>query len=412
MKNVYDIKLEKSLDFILPLEHKIKEQDCERGSVLIVVHLHYLETVDEYIKYIDHIPDEMDLIFTISDECVRQRLQEIKTKSKKKDKILEKRNRGRDISSFLVTCRREILKHEYICFLHDKKEKGILQKADTEKWIRSLWENMIGSSAYIDNVLYTFNKNPQLGLLVPPFPVSENFSFSLYTDAWQGDFEVTRNLANEMNLQCELDSSKQPITLGTVFWAKVSALKKLFEIEWKYEDFPEEPLENDGTISHAIERILAYVAQDLGFETGWVMTDRYAGEEFEYTQMVLRKSFERLTKSLDIRNISELDHYEKRIERLSQFANTYDCLYIYGAGIRGKRYLSLLKMIQKKPAAFLVSDRCNNPTNIYEIPVYSISEIDLDENSGIIVGVSEQYQEEILSNIKKKNRQFCNIYID
>lgn len=412
MNNVYDIKSAKKLNFILPLECNMKEDILRGSSVLIVVHLHYLDTIDFYMEYINNIPDEIKLIITASNDCVKKRLQEIKVSKKKKYKIVEKRNRGRDISSFLVACRKDILKYDYICFLHDKKEKGDLQKSDTLKWIRSLWENMIGSKAYINNVLYTLHKNPRLGLLVPPFPISENFSFSLYTDAWQKDFIVTKNLANDMNLQCELDSSKQPITLGTVFWAKVAALKKLFEIEWKYEDFPEEPLNDDGTISHAVERILAYVAQDAGFETGWVMTDRYAAEEFEYTQIVLRKAFQRLNESLDIRNLSELENYEERIEKLLRFINMHECLYIYGAGIRGKRVLSLLKSLQKEPNAFLVSDKSSDLKNIDGIPVYSLSDIELDKECGIIVGVGKKYQDEILFNIRKKNQQFRNIYVD
>lgn len=302
------------------------------------------------------------------------------------------------------------MKYEYVCFLHDKKEKEDFLKEDIAKWIRSLWENMIGSKEYINNILYTFHMNSQLGLLIPPFPFSEHFTFSIYTNPWQEDFFVTRDLANQMNLKCEIDHMRQPVTLGTAFWARVSALKKLFEREWRYEDFPDEPMDNDGTISHAIERILAYVAQDAEFETHWVLTDKYAAEEFDYMQMLLRKSFERLNQSLDIRNVFELNNYELRTEKLLSFIDRFERFYIYGAGVRGKRYCSFLKKFQKKPAGFLVSDKSKNANSVNGVPVYSLSEIELDEKCGIIIGVSEKYQDEILLRLKKK-RSIFPIYI-
>ena len=59
------------------------------------------------------------------------------------------------------------------------------------------------------------------------------------------------------------------MAVGTVYWSRVDALRKLFEYEWKYEDFDMEPLAEDGTLSHAIERILEFVARDAGYESKW-----------------------------------------------------------------------------------------------------------------------------------------------
>ena len=412
MKNVYDIKYEKGLDFILPLYQKL-ETDVnylENSKILIVMHLHYSDTVKDYLKFIDEIPGNIDLIFTVANEQVKKKLRDTEFYNKKRHKIIEKENRGRDISAFLVACRKEILKYDYFCFLHDKKEKSVESKDDIRKWALGLWNNMIGSKTYINNVLSVFYRNPKLGLLVPPFPIS-NCVAHFFADTWGEDFSLVEDLAEKMNLNCDLDDKKQPITLGTVFWTKVPALKKLLEIEWKYDDFDEEPLKNDGTLSHAIERVLAYVAQDAGFETGWVMTDRYAGEEIEYMQMVLRKAFERLNKSLDIRNILELEKYEERTKKFIPFIHKYKKIYIYGAGIRGERYYSYLEKMKRQPTAFIVSDKGEEEKAIHDIPVYNISEVELDENCGIIIGVSEKYQQEILLNIKNKNQFFNNIFI-
>ena len=67
--------------------------------------------------------------------------------------------------------------------------------------------------------------------------------------------------------------------------------------------------------------------------------------------------------------------------------------------------------MKRQPTAFIVSDKGEEEKAIHDIPVYNISEVELDENCGIIIGVSEKYQQEILLNIKNKNQFFNNIFI-
>lgn len=63
---------------------------------------------------------------------------------------------------------------------------------------------------------------------------------------------------------------------GSVFWFRVKALAPLFDHGWKHEDFPPEPLPQDGTISHAIERIYPFVAQGAGYYPAQAMSVDYA----------------------------------------------------------------------------------------------------------------------------------------
>lgn len=413
MKNVYDIKAEKNMNYILSTSYSEHEYTylARKKKILIIIHLHYIDTVKDYLRFVESIPDYMDIIFTVSDKTVKKILQNTDFINRKGNcKVVEKQNRGRDISAILVTCRKDILEYDYICFLHDKKEKKSQDKNDIKGWIQCLWENMIGSRNYIENVVALFLKNPELGLLVPPFPVSEHFAI-LYTDVWGGNYFLTKELADNMGLDCDLRIEKQPITLGTVFWAKVSALKKLFEMDWQYESFDEEPLKNDGTISHAIERVFAYVAQDAGFNAGWVMTERYAGELLGYMQRILEKAFYRLDTSLGILKISELESFEERLKELLDFVENYKQFYIFGAGKLGRCCFSMLKSKMKAPVAFLVSESGQNCETIEGIPVCALLDRRITRESGIIVAVGDRYKEEVLTLIKKYNPNFHNIYI-
>ncbi len=404
MENVYDIKEKNKLNYILPVRHEIG--NIRRGlKTVVIVHLYYTDTVSKYLEYIKLIPNDMDIIITISNRELKDILYKAEVCKTKKCTIIEKKNRGRDISALVVACRERIKNYDYICFIHDKKEKSSELKEDIAEWTRCLWENVIGSSEYINNILTTFYNNKSLGLLVPPIPMSKKFSF--YISTWSNNFQKTKELAERMNLVSNLDIHKPPITLGTVFWAKTLALKKLFDIKWKYEDFDEEPLKDNGTLSHAIERILAYVAQDAGYETGWVMTDKYAGERIEYMQRLLQKSFKQLNTVLDVYSEAELDNADK----LTEFVDNHDKCYIFGAGICGIKCFQFLKSLKIYPAGFLVSHIENDPEDIEGVPVYSLEQVQLDKNIGLIVGVGKRSQDEVLRVIEKMYPGYEEIYL-
>ena len=50
-----------------------------------------------------------------------------------------------------------------------------------------------------------------------------------------------------------------------MFWARPQALRVLFDQQWSWEHYPEEPLPYDGTRLHALERLLPFVVKHHGF---------------------------------------------------------------------------------------------------------------------------------------------------
>ena len=64
--------------------------------------------------------------------------------------------------------------------------------------------------------------------------------------------------------------------LGTMFWFRVEAMKRLLNFGWKYSDFPQEPNKTDGTLLHAVERVYPFVVQAAGFYPALLMSDVFA----------------------------------------------------------------------------------------------------------------------------------------
>jgi len=52
-----------------------------------------------------------------------------------------------------------------------------------------------------------------------------------------------------------------------MFWDQTQALNPLADLTLRWEGYPEEPLPHDGSMLYAIERILLFVAESVGFRT-------------------------------------------------------------------------------------------------------------------------------------------------
>lgn len=408
MKNIFEIKDKPQNTYILSKEH------AEQGYIfavncVVVIHLYYADTIENYIGYIKNIPDEIDVIITYTDQDTMNLVKEGIGPVKKNCKFVYKKNRGRDISALLVACRDEILKYDYVCFIHDKKEKTLTKKKDTEDWNYLLWENTLASKEYIYNVILTFHKNPNLGCLTPPIHLSDRCGH-LYLDEWGENREHILKLLARLCVNSNIVWEESPITLGTVFWAKVDALKKLLNIEWKYEDFDEEPLRDDGTISHAIERILALVAQDAGYDTAWIMTDLYASQYIEMMKVSLKKTYDVLNENYGITTLVELDAFNLEGQQLKAFCDMHQETYVYGKGVYATKCFKILKSVGAVINGFIVSEKKCTDESFFGYPVLQKEEIRFRKEMGIIVAVGAKYQEEILSNLhmlKIKESDIC-----
>ena len=401
MENVLDVKKKKSLNFILPSAYQLNSKTYTGCKGVIIIHLHYIEKIDFCFKYIQNIPLLFDVFITSSNNEIIERLTSMSAESERKYFIIKKENRGRDISSFLVAMREKVLEYDFVCFTHDKKEKTEGTKEDTNAFVYNIWENMLSSEEYIFNILKTFYENPHLGVLLPPEILTLNTPVA-YRNTWDLNFDILRQLADELHLNCDLDREKKPISVGTAFWARTAALKPLFEKKWSYEDFPEEPLAGDGTISHAIERCFAYVAQSEGYDTGIVMCDRYAGSRLDLLQEMGSKLYEMTKDIFDTDDLNYILKYEKVQGGIKKFTTGVKTIYIYGTGVMANRCYCVLKAMDIFPDAFVVTHKEKGQTVFHNLPVREITDIELNNDDvGIILGAG---QENSLSMMKEISR--------
>lgn len=401
MKNVYDIRKEEQLQFVLSAKHtSFIPNPQQLQSIAIVVHLYYEEKVKLYSQYLNSIPETIMLyIFSSKEETLREAKKYLYHKN---TIYLKKENRGRDLSAFLVAFRPYLDLYDLICFIHDKKEQTPWVKQDVDKWNENLWENMVASTPYIYNILDLFENRPELGVLFPPEPIGK-YRSAWFRASWMEDFDNCIKLAQKMELSADLNVKKPPIALGSVFWARKAVLGKLFQMNWEYEDFPEEPMPADATISHAVERILGFIAQDAGYEAGTVMTEQYASWLLLYIQDYFRQMFSELSNRMGIDNLGEFYALSVQKERIVKYIKGHDTFFLYGAGKCGRALLKILREEQLEPEGFLVTKRKEEQSFIDDLKVCEITDLNFKKNGvGIILTVFYPLQKEMIEELEKR----------
>lgn len=274
---------------IFPENDAVKDYDTDK-KILLVVHLYYEDLWEFDLNYLKNVPEYIDILITANSYSKVEFFKEkIVNSLKNKTKIIKIEARGRDMASLLVDSRNFIREYDYFCFMHDKKPHA-KEFATWSKTFRDvLWENNLASSEYINRIIREFDENEHVGLIVPPKIHHGEYFFGYVNNYWaENNFKLTLEFLDQMGINTPISLDNPSLSLGNCFWAKYDALEPIFDLYLTHEDFEEEPLPVDGTISHAIERCYPYIAANRGYLTEIVMTEEYARTEIlNYNYMLI-----------------------------------------------------------------------------------------------------------------------------
>ena len=228
-------------------------------SVAVHLHLYYVDLLPEFVSYFENIPFPFDLYISCKEDAD---VGEIKTglknlKQAKKIDIRPLPNRGRDIAPLYVKFAGEILEHDY--FLHVHTKKSLYSGEEKGGWRRFCLELLLGSPEKINGIIEKFKKE-NAGLIYPD--VHQEIPTIAYS--WLANEGLGRKLFEEYDLGDMPTVFNYPA--GSFFWARTDALRPLLERGYTYEDFPKEASQTDGTLAHALERILPFVSRKQGYD--------------------------------------------------------------------------------------------------------------------------------------------------
>lgn len=166
-------------------------------------------------------------------------------------------NLGRDIAPLLTGFGEEIASGEYDLWGHvHGKKSASTDTALGGVWRTFLWDNLIGGKyPMLDIAAAAFASDPKLGLVFAEDP---------HLVGWDSNRKNAEALAGRMGLSRELPEFFD-FPLGTMFWFRPPALRRLFALGLQWDDYPKEPLPYDGSLLHAIERIVPFVAEAASY---------------------------------------------------------------------------------------------------------------------------------------------------
>jgi lipopolysaccharide biosynthesis protein len=231
------------------------EKRVKKSETAVILHLFYPELWEEIRGYLERLNGDFDLYVSIAKND-NQSAQVISEKFPDAF-VLEIDNRGRDIAPFL-----EIFRHiypmgyKYVCKIHTKKSP---HRIDGDVWRRDLLGKLLGSQRTVNAIKASLD-NGQFGLVAPAGHM---------LDA-NRQYGANRQWLERLRRKLGFDLLRNPaqFAAGSMFWFKPQALFPMLHLPIRLEDFEFEQGSVDGTLAHALERVIGILPGQIGYRLG------------------------------------------------------------------------------------------------------------------------------------------------
>jgi GT2 family glycosyltransferase/glycosyltransferase involved in cell wall biosynthesis len=229
-------------------------------SIAVHLHLYYTEMAEEFCRYLSNIPTPFHLFVSVPPG--RGDPEEVRAtfvaglRNCNGVTVACPENRGRDVAPFLVEFGRKLLAYDLVLHLHSKRSPHSPKHAG---WRRYLLHYTLGNRAVVTQILTAFYADPNVGVFQPPYHPEVRAQ-----PKWGGNRNKIANQLHRFGLSY-LGDTCPDFPAGSFFWARTDAIRPLLEGRLAVEDFDEEAGQVDGTLAHALERLLGLVPVLRGY---------------------------------------------------------------------------------------------------------------------------------------------------
>lgn len=226
------------------------------GGVALHVHMHYAELAPVFVQRLKAVRTPIDLFITTTSANKKIQIQAALLNYKGgKVEVIEGPNRGRDIGPFMTSVGDAVLAGGYglVGHLHGKKSLAAGESLG-DRWRGYLLDTLLGKPSEIAFIFDLFAQDPKLGLV---------FAEDRHAIGWSDNRALAESLADRMTPRPTLPEF--PVfPVGNMFWARPAALAPLWALKLGFDDYPAEPARFDGTVLHAVERMLPAICDATG----------------------------------------------------------------------------------------------------------------------------------------------------
>jgi len=243
--------------------------------IAVALHLHYPDLWPEFEALLEAADRQFQLFLTLTrpDAALTQRVQARFPGAE----ITVYENRGRDVGPFIQLLREgKFDPFDLICKLHGKKSGTSGPRMVLgEIWRQASAFDLIGSRGVVDRIIAHFERSPGTQMI-------GSRRFRLPNEwkgekaAWGENRPMVLNLLETMGMP---SSSRLDFFAGTMFWVRRGALEPLRRLDLPLAVFPEEASQQDGTLQHALERVLGMICTKIGVASDGDMTTESRGAD-------------------------------------------------------------------------------------------------------------------------------------
>lgn len=288
-------------------------------------------------------------------------------------------------ADIMLTVDKEFLKsYDYVCFMGcNGYSNSDNITADSLNYV--MWDNCLKNSEHVLQIADIFNHDEYLGLLtpIPAYTLREK----TYETCWEG-YEDVIKIIKLFKLKCKISKESEPIQSYFAFWCRSEILFPLHQLN-KDEGFNHIHLEKES--NDIWMKSMVYFAQHAGYYSGTVSNNFYASFSMKRTQLMLD----------DITN----NENEKinSICNLILFSKQYKKLYIYGAGIVGKKACIILKEKEIFIKGFIVSDdKFEINTSRTDMNILKMSDVEDSHETGVIIALNKENWRQVSKDVGKR----------
>lgn len=227
------------------------------ANIGVVVHAFYPDVLEEIVDMCDDLKHDFKYFVTTVPEREAE-VHSILKRQNRKFRLMVLPNRGRDVLPFLKILQEMVEEGvELFAKVHTKRS---LHRNDGAAWRNELYEAVIGRKAFSSSIA-VMRDDPTIGMLGPN-------GHLVSMDTYLGS-----NVHRIKKYMQVLGADPERILdfsffAGTMFIARVEALKPLLTLGLNDHDFEEEAGQIDGTLAHVLERILTICVLSGGYRVG------------------------------------------------------------------------------------------------------------------------------------------------
>ena len=232
------------------------------ARIVVVVHAFYVDVFEELLPHLVRAVSRFDLLVSTDQPDKKVALEAAADRAglAGRCRVVLVENRGRNFGPLVTVFAPDILRYDIVLHVHTKK--SLFSGAEQTRWRDEIYRTLFANAACARLAVALLDEDPRIGLFFPE--TSKHIVY--WAHSWLANIGAGYGLLDRLGLPYDGFDEYLDYPVGGMFWARVDALRPLLTAGLTPHDFPEEHGQTDGTLAHAIERVVPLVCRSQGYK--------------------------------------------------------------------------------------------------------------------------------------------------